>query len=346
MNATTATLSAETWVSGTSSDTNPLRRAFGAFASGVTVVATQTREGERRAFTANSFSSVSLDPPLALVCLGKNAASLAVFENCETFSISILQASQRATSSAFASRDPAVKIAASRDLVADEAPYVADSLATFICSRYSVIEAGDHVILIGQIRKYRANEGQPLGFFRGGYVHVGADLLEIERLHASVLVGGVLGHGGKVLLCRRPKAGSWEIPMTRPRRGQGPDNALQEAFEALGIEATMSVPFSLFQERGELDISMIFSVQSHKEISANTLPDGTEIALFGVEDEPWTLIKGEMKQGLIRRYLREMAAGLYSVYFDTPQGGSLVRFNGGPSAWTASEEMPPVPSSR
>jgi flavin reductase (DIM6/NTAB) family NADH-FMN oxidoreductase RutF len=336
----TTAVKTDHWTNGDSSDPNALRRAFGAFASGVTVVAAQMSNGEIRAFTANSFTSVSLDPPLALVCLGKNAASLKLFEACDIFSISILQASQRNISSAFASRDPAVKIAASRDLVIDDAPYVADSLATFICSRHSVVDAGDHIILIGRIQKYRSNEGQPLGFFRGGYVHVGADLIEIERLHASVLVGGVLGYGGKVLLCRRPKSDSWEIPMTRPKRGQGPDGALQAVFESFGIEVTMSVPFSLFQERGEHDVTMIFSVQSHHKISPQTLADGTEIALFGIADEPWNQVKGEMKNGLIRRYLREMAAGLYSVYFDTPNGGSFVRYSGGPSAWQDSGEAP------
>jgi flavin reductase (DIM6/NTAB) family NADH-FMN oxidoreductase RutF len=341
----TALHDAETWTT-VDSDTNSLRRAFGAFASGVTVVATRTKGGEARAFTANSFSSVSLDPPLALICLGKNSASLAVFEGCETFSISILEASQRAVSSAFASRDPAVKIEASKNLVEDDAPYLANSLATFMCSRHSVVDAGDHVILIGRIVKYRANEGQPLGFFRGGYVSIGPDQPGMERLQASVHVGGVLGYDGKVLLCRRPKSEGWEIPMSHPRRGQRPDAALHETFDALGIQVTMSVPFSFFQERGEQDMTMFFSVQSHGDISPGTLADGTEIALFGVEDEPWTLVKGEMTQGMVRRYLREMAAGLYSVYFDTPQGGSLVQLNGGPSSWTALDEAPPAPSRR
>jgi flavin reductase (DIM6/NTAB) family NADH-FMN oxidoreductase RutF len=327
-------------------DTNSLRRAFGAFASGVTVVATRMKDGEARAFTANSFSSVSLDPPLALVCLGKNSASLPMFEGCEAFSISILEASQRVISSAFASRDAAVKIEALKNLVVDDAPYLANSLATFMCSRHSVVDAGDHVILIGRIGKYRVNEGQPLGFFRGGYVSIGPDQPGLERLQASVHVGGVLGYDSKVLLCRRPNSDVWEIPMSQPRRGQRPDAALHEAFAALGIQVTMSVPFSFFQERGEPDMTMFFSVQSDGDVSPRTLADGTRISLFSAEDEPWNLVNGEMKQGMIRRYLREMAAGLYSVYFDTPQGGSLVQLNGGPNAWTALDDAPPAPFRR
>lgn len=60
------------------------------------------------------------------------------------------------------------------------------------------------------------------------------------------------------------------------------------------------------------------------EIITGGLADESEIALFGIDDSPWDLVLGEMKQGLIRRYLRELASGLYSVYFDTPGGGSFV----------------------
>jgi flavin reductase (DIM6/NTAB) family NADH-FMN oxidoreductase RutF len=337
----TASSGNHTWTVPGEADANSLRRAFGAFASGVTVVATRLPNGETRAFTANSFSSVSLDPPLALVCLGKNSASLNAFETCETFSISVLEASQRGVSSAFASRDVAVKVGASKNLVDDDAPYLPNSLATFLCNRHSVVDAGDHVILIGQIQKYRVNEGQPLGFFRGGYVSVGPDISNMQPLQASVLMGGVLGYEGKVLLQRRPSSQQWEIPMTRPRRGQRPDTALHDVFNVLGIQVTMSVPFSFFQERGEDDMTMIFAVQSQGDIATGKPADGTEIALFGFDDEPWTLVQGEMKQGLIRRYLREMAAGLYSVYFDTPDGGSLVQLKGQPSAWTEFPELYP-----
>lgn len=332
----------EGWTNCDGSGTAALRRAFGAFATGVTVVATWTPDGDTRAFTANSFSSVSLDPALVSVCLAKNSASLSFFESCETFSISILEASQRGVSAAFATREPAAKIAAVKDLAADDAPFVPRSLATFICSRHATVEAGDHVILIGQVQKYRAREGQPLGFFRGGYVSLGPDLIEMERLRASIVVGAILGHDGKVLLLRRPNSERWELPATQPGRGQRADRALHDLFAGLGIQMTMSVPYSLFQERDESDVTMVFSVESRHDIETGMLADGTEIALFGAEDAPWDLLAGEMKIGLVKRYLREMAAGLYSVYFDTPEGGSMVQLSGGPRAWSKSDEaMPP-----
>lgn len=315
-------------------DAQALRRAFGSFATGVTVVATSTVDGECRAFTANSFTSVSLDPPLVLVCLGKFSASLEVFERAENFSISILEAGQRGISSAFASRDARVKIAAAAQLVTDVAPYVPDSLATFMCSRHQLIDAGDHLILIGRVERYRSTEAQPLGFFRGGYVGLGADVSDIERLRATVTVGGVLGHGGKLFLCRRPGSTDWEIPSVTLARGEGHGTALEKLFASLGAEVSMSVPYSLFQEIDEQDMTLIFSVESQGDFKTGTLPDGTTTALFGQSDAPWSLIRGEMKRALLQRYLRETASGLYSVYFDTPGGGSVVALNGRPQAWS------------
>lgn len=318
---------------------NSLRRAFGAFATGVTVVATRGTDGELRAFTANSFSSVSLDPPLVMVCLGKSSASLSAFSAAENFSISILEAGQRTLSGAFAARDPAVKIAALARLRQDNsAPWVEGSLATFLCARHAVVDAGDHVILIGRVQRYRTAEGQPLGFFRGSYVNLGPDMAEIGGLRAALTVGGVLGHDGKVLLRRRSGSAVWEIPSAAPLRGQRPDAALHALFAGLGAEVTMAVPYSLFQEPDEEDATMIFSLETLGAPQCGRQADGGETAFFGSEDRPWDLVRGEMKQSLLRRYLREMAAGLFGVYFDTPEGGSVVALGGRPRAWTEWEE--------
>jgi flavin reductase (DIM6/NTAB) family NADH-FMN oxidoreductase RutF len=84
-------------------DAMDLRRALGAFATGVTVVTTVDGDGNPRGFTANSFTSVSLEPPLILVCLAKRAASCPVFQVAESFAVNILSEDQKAVSSAFSS---------------------------------------------------------------------------------------------------------------------------------------------------------------------------------------------------------------------------------------------------
>jgi flavin reductase (DIM6/NTAB) family NADH-FMN oxidoreductase RutF len=323
----------EMWQDTTLSDPVSFRRALGAFATGVTVVAAQSREGQVRAFTANSFTSVSLDPPLVLVCLGKTSGSFDVFTAAETFSISILDASQREASSAFASRDPVAKMAALEQLVLDDAPYVANSLATFSCARHQIIDAGDHVILIGLVRKFLVNEGQPLAFYRGGYVGVGAELREIEQLRASIIVGGVLGQQGRVLLIRKPGTDRWVIPTVSLASGSRHDEALQQLFERLGIEIGTAVPYSLFQERSEVDTTLIFSVESATQVQDGKLEDGTELAFFDSADAELNRVGGTMKPGVLQRYLAEMSSGLFGVYFDSMDGGSVVPIHGKPVSW-------------
>ncbi|MCB1639495.1 MAG: flavin reductase family protein, partial [Thiothrix sp.] len=80
-----------------------LRQAFGAFMTGVTVVTTRTEEGSPVGFTANSFTSVSLEPPLLLVCLSLNMHSLPAFRTCGHFAVSILSEQQQDVSNLFAS---------------------------------------------------------------------------------------------------------------------------------------------------------------------------------------------------------------------------------------------------
>lgn len=170
------------WKDCSAADPRGLRQVLGSFMTGVTVVATRLEDGQVRAFTANSFTSVSLDPPLVLVCLLKTSPSLAVFRQARTFSISILAEHQREVSHGFASRDPHIKTAAQCNLTDVPTPYVRDSLAVLECEPDQVIDAGDHVILLGRVRRYSENEGMPLGFFRGAYVGAGHEIREQEAL--------------------------------------------------------------------------------------------------------------------------------------------------------------------
>lgn len=324
----------EVWENTSEKDPVAFRRALGAFTTGVTVVCARAADGQVRAFTANSFTSVSLNPALVLVCLGKNSASLDSFSAADLFSISVLQASQRETSGAFASRDPQVKVAAIEQLRGEEIPYVGESLATFICSRHQVIEAGDHIILLGRVTRFLINEGQPLAYFRGGYVGIGADVRELEQLRASMMVGGVLAQEDGVLLIRKHGASRWEIPMVSLSCGNRHDKALHQLFESMGIVIDMAAPYSLFQESKEVDTTLIFSVDCSVPVKEQTLTDGTELRFFKSGAPELADVGGEMKTGVLRRYLAEMHSGLFGVYFDSHDGGSVVPIQGKPVSWS------------
>ena len=152
-----------------------LREAFGSFATGITVVATRQADGTRRGFTANSFTSVSLDPPLVLICIAKTGLSYEVFRTSTCFSVNVLSDAQRDISKIFASQSANKFDLGEWTHGAAEMPVLRDALANFICQRENLVEAGDHVIMIGRVLDMQIQQGAPLGYFKGNYFSVGLD---------------------------------------------------------------------------------------------------------------------------------------------------------------------------
>jgi flavin reductase (DIM6/NTAB) family NADH-FMN oxidoreductase RutF len=121
-------------------------------------------------FTANSFTSVSLDPPLLLVCPGKSASSLPAIRQTGLFGVSVLSAGQRAVAERFAMRG--VDRFAEGQWVESESGLLLleGACANFACALEQDIDAGDHQLLLGRIESFRsAGDRQPLMYLRGAY---------------------------------------------------------------------------------------------------------------------------------------------------------------------------------
>jgi flavin reductase (DIM6/NTAB) family NADH-FMN oxidoreductase RutF len=150
-------------------DSREFRRALGQFATGVAVITTRAEDGRRVGVTANSFGSLSLDPPLVLWCLDRNALSLTAFNGCSHFAVNVLAADQHHLSRQFstAAEDKFVGV----DVLDGPSgvPLLGGALAHFICRNVRQIEAGDHVIVIGEVERYEMFEGEPLVFHSGFY---------------------------------------------------------------------------------------------------------------------------------------------------------------------------------
>jgi flavin reductase (DIM6/NTAB) family NADH-FMN oxidoreductase RutF len=151
-------------------DPRTLRDALGCFATGVTVVTCLTDDGTPAGLTVNSFTSVSLDPPLLLVCLHKKAASAPALTSAEFFAINVLQAQQQPASIRFSTREEDRFGGTSWACGEAGAPILEDSLSVFECKRYAVYDGGDHDILVGEVVKASFDAAvDPLLFFRGRY---------------------------------------------------------------------------------------------------------------------------------------------------------------------------------
>jgi flavin reductase (DIM6/NTAB) family NADH-FMN oxidoreductase RutF len=154
----------------TGCDPRTLRDALGCFATGVTVVTCLDDAGKPVGLTVNSFTSVSLEPPLLLVCIDKKAASAEAMLSARNFAVNVLQTGQQPASIRFSTRHE--DRFGPNDWSPGElgAPVLKQSVGVFECERHAVHEAGDHHILLGQVIKATFDASlDPLLYFRGSY---------------------------------------------------------------------------------------------------------------------------------------------------------------------------------
>jgi flavin reductase (DIM6/NTAB) family NADH-FMN oxidoreductase RutF len=169
-------------------DPRALRRAFGAFPTGVTIVTTLDGAGAPVGFTANSFTSVSLTPPLLLACLAETASSYPAFRETTRFAVNVLSAGQREASATFATRG-ADKFAAVRWRREETgAPVIEGAAAWFDCRTESIQKAGDHALLLGRVLAFGDSAAEPLGYWRGAYVRFGPAEAATQGLRVSAIV--------------------------------------------------------------------------------------------------------------------------------------------------------------
>ena len=149
-------------------DPRGFRRALGHFATGVTIITAQC-DGQLAGMTANSFSSVSLDPPLILWSIGKSSQSLGLFERADSFAINVLASDQMDLASRFARSGPDKFIGVEWHPGVGGAPCLPGASATFECTKHSVVDAGDHFVWLGKVERYTRAEREPLLFSHGRF---------------------------------------------------------------------------------------------------------------------------------------------------------------------------------
>ena len=154
----------------TGHDPRTLRDALGCFATGVTVVTCVDPQGRPLGLTANSFTSVSLEPPLLLVCVHKKAASADALIEASHFAVNVLQTGQQPASIRFSTRVEDRFHETPWSSGEFGPPILKDSLGVFECERFGVHDGGDHHILVGQVMKASFDAAlDPLLYFRGRY---------------------------------------------------------------------------------------------------------------------------------------------------------------------------------
>jgi flavin reductase (DIM6/NTAB) family NADH-FMN oxidoreductase RutF len=152
------------------------RRALGEFATGVTVVTVERAVRRVHGMTANSFTSVSLDPPLVSVCVDQWANLLPLIKERRVFGINVLKEDQQKLSEFFACADQPQREEEQLDVhfhwTVDNIPLMDDVLCQVACRLHSTHVAGDHTIVVGEVLSASLYPGRPLLFFRGQYTRL------------------------------------------------------------------------------------------------------------------------------------------------------------------------------
>jgi len=145
------------------------RNALGSFASGVTAVTTKDANGKLLGITVSAFCSVSLSPPMVLICIEKTAGCHYAFEESNVFVVNILREGEAETSELFASVIDNKFEEIDYSLGIDGVPILTNALATLECRVKFSYHGGDHSIFVGEVENISVDDGSPLMYFRGNY---------------------------------------------------------------------------------------------------------------------------------------------------------------------------------
>jgi flavin-dependent trigonelline monooxygenase, reductase component len=297
-------------------DARALRDAFGAFLTGVTVVTAVNEAGEPLGFTANSFTSVSLDPPLLLVCLAKTSRNYNALTGAKGFAVNILSEDQKAVSNTFAR--PVEDRFAAVDWQPGPfgSPVFADVAAWFDCTLHQLVDAGDHVILIGRVEAFENGGRTGLGYARGAYfIPALAEKTLLANAENNLLLGAVAERDGAILLVR-DLAGGWTLPFVEKAEGDGIEALETGLSERTGLDARAGLLYSVYEDTKTGRQHVVY-----RATLGEGLPDdGT---FFPTGALPVDEVKDTAVRELLKRFAAESTIGNFGVYFGNQEKGRV-----------------------
>lgn len=294
-------------------DPRALRTAFGAFMTGVTVVTTRGAGGEPLGFTANSFTSVSLDPPLVLVCLANTSRNHDAFTAAGGFAVNVLAETQKDLSNTFAKPSENRFAGVGWRIGPAGSPVLDGVSAWFDCAMHRVVPAGDHAILIGAVRAFHTDPAPGLGYARGAYVTARAEAEALDH-SSGIMVSALIECDGAVLLLKGSD-GALSLPEARV----GPDGVsatLARLLAQTGLKAEAGFIYAVYED----------SVRKCQHITFLCKADAGQ-PLAGGFVAPQALgatrIANPAMASMLRRFAEESQLGNFGVYFGTEQSGQV-----------------------
>ena len=297
-------------------DPRALRDAFGAFMTGVTVITSQDSTGQPIGFTANSFTSVSLSPPLLLVCLAKSARSHATMVSARGFAVNVLAADQKDVSNTFARPVDDRFATVQWRFGPCGSPIISGSAAWFDCELERTVDAGDHTILLGRVGSFENAGRNGLGYARGGYFTAALEAQgQTITQGGGAHVGAVAERAGLIYLLE-DEAGRFALPNLTVDAAN-PAEAIAERLEMLsGLAASVGFLFSVYSDRK--------TGRQHIVYRATLGPGAPSVGQFFTSDSiPFDRLDSPQTADILRRFALESSLGNFGVYFGNETAGSV-----------------------
>jgi flavin reductase (DIM6/NTAB) family NADH-FMN oxidoreductase RutF len=300
-------------------DPKLFRQALGAFVTGVTIISTVQENGEPRGFTANSFTSVSLDPPLVLVCIGKAASSYPVFSAASYFSVSVLAEDQKQIASLFASKVPDKFVQATWRKGPFGSPLIERTAAWFECRRHRIIDAGDHIILVGEVVGFDHSAASPLGYCRGAYLTFSLEQEALAAARDRTRVGAILEHDDAILLVESAE-GILELPTGNRLEPISDPNSLRGSLQRLGVSAQLNFLFAVFESpRGTAGETSIY----YRGTFEQQQPGHDKVCIVALNELPWDRLRDDAVRAMLRRFVRERSEDAFGIYIGDADRGTV-----------------------
>ena len=247
------------------------RKTLGKFVTGVTIITTCEKDGTPRGFTANSFTSVSLEPPLILICIGDFNEGLELFKNSEYFAVNILKESQVDISNLFAqplkNKFEEIKWSNSKFGV----PIIKGALAWLECKNFDQKRSGDHLILIGNVKNFHNEGGYPLAYYNGNYISFNNEtsLVNAMEKDSKTIIGAIIEKNNSILFFDDRKNNILKLPVIGENGEPSNTTKLVSKYSNIGLKMSLDFVYSVYEDK-RLDAVCIY----YRSKGYETIPKG------------------------------------------------------------------------
>ena len=305
---------------GNNKDSRNFRHALGAFPTGVSVVTAIDKNGDPIGFTANSFTSASLDPRIILICIDKASINLDVFKDGEAFAVNILSENQQQISTTFATpvKDRFSQI--DWKLSLHGSPLINNSVAWFDCKTNKCIDAGDHYILLGNVKDFYSTASTPLVYLRGNYVNLALEqrmLRSMESGDKQIQVGLIIECQKRIFFLEHETEDRLLLPTSGRLGSYDEDGSLLNDLQLIGVNVSEYYLFSVFERQNDKS-TLIFYRSRIEDISL--VKKGK---FFYFNEIPLNKLKDEAVRSMLQRYIGERKLNAFGIYVGKDDKGKV-----------------------